>query len=800
MADGTERDAAVVAETIESVVPGILSEFADEYTDLGTLQRGLVERVESAKYARKADLDGTISLNAAAIGLGLEEITYRPDDFAGLFYRLSGEELDADATTVLFGGGQAVTFADSHGDIRRAERHLADSLTDLGFLEDDDVDREDIIRLGDRHSTPEGKARPNHDVPNADVASGREGVEIDPGGSDDSAEVTDSEASQPSPDPDDYVDLEAFVDPDPDRGDSATPTFDVTSSPFADMDHRSRPAVPSGPSSGDDPALEPGDFAYLSLTVRYPTTEPAGVTSRRSPDDQAQIGRGDLRESMAVLVGSEKVPSVLSEQLVGSAVGARGQFELHDDGVATAPTPLTAVFDAPIAAAFERIDVTTAWAFVDAAPETLADQLRRDVDRLRQFQAEVANVLDDRVLVGYEVVDAVRWRAHAAPEPDEHGDDESGEQSTVRSTAARPAIGTTDWRMFQGGPARTGRTGAAAPPSGVTVAWQRDFDGAVHSSPAVADGLVFVGCRDGSLYACNLETGTPVWSHGTAGEVRSSPAVADGTVVVGSDAGGVHALDAETGQLRWRTQTGGEVVSSPAVVGDTVYLGSTDSCVYAIDFDTGDRLWTHETDGAVRSSPAVSPDGEAVYVGGFDGRMYALSAGDGSRRWTHEADRGVYATPAVHADDSSDGTTVFIGGRDETLYALDAATGRDRWTRHVGWMRSSPAVADGTVFVGSDDHYLYAFDAGSGEQQWSLRTGNYVQSSPAVAVGADPSVVVVGSWDGTVYAVDAATGDVAWEFDVGGKVRASPAVVDGTVLAANSDGRLYALTAAGDGG
>jgi hypothetical protein len=54
------------------------------------------------------------------------------------------------------------------------------------------------------------------------------------------------------------------------------------------------------------------------------------------------------------------------------------------------------------------------------------------------------------------------------------------------------------------------------------------------SSPAVADGKVYVGSEDGCVYCLNASTGEKIWSYTTGGNVNSSPAVADGKVYVGS--------------------------------------------------------------------------------------------------------------------------------------------------------------------------------------------------------------------------------------------------------------------------
>ena len=68
----------------------------------------------------------------------------------------------------------------------------------------------------------------------------------------------------------------------------------------------------------------------------------------------------------------------------------------------------------------------------------------------------------------------------------------------------------------------------------------------------------------------------------TAAPVASSPAIAaDGTVYVGSDDGTVWAIGLN-GDVRWTYKTGGTVFSSPAIAPDgTVYVGSADGRLYA---------------------------------------------------------------------------------------------------------------------------------------------------------------------------------------------------------------------------
>jgi eukaryotic-like serine/threonine-protein kinase len=72
-----------------------------------------------------------------------------------------------------------------------------------------------------------------------------------------------------------------------------------------------------------------------------------------------------------------------------------------------------------------------------------------------------------------------------------------------------------------------------------------------------------------------------VWQALTGEFVFSSPAVANGLVYVGSEDQYVYAFDARTGVLEWRYFTRGPVYSSPAVVNGIVYVGSEDDKVYA---------------------------------------------------------------------------------------------------------------------------------------------------------------------------------------------------------------------------
>jgi outer membrane protein assembly factor BamB len=344
---------------------------------------------------------------------------------------------------------------------------------------------------------------------------------------------------------------------------------------------------------------------------------------------------------------------------------------------------------------------------------------------------------------------------------------------------------------------------AGSVPSNGQLLWNYTTGGSVESSPAVANGVVYVGSWDSNLYAINASNGSRLWNYATGGSVESSPAVANGVVYAWGDYSNLYALNATTGANVWSYNIGGNVyfspVSSPAVANGVVYVGSigqyngggfVNAGVYALNATTGAKVWNYTTGGSVHSSPAVANG--VVYVGSFDNNVYALNATTGANVWTFTTGGNVESSPAV-----ANGV-VYVGSDDGNLYALNATTGTQLWNYTTGGGPSSPAVANGVVYVGSWDGNVYAINASNGSKLWNYTTGSAVWSSPAVANG----VVYVGSIgqfanrgfvNADVYALNASTGTQLWNYTTGNEVLSSPAVVNGVVYVGSFDNNVYAI-------
>ena len=345
---------------------------------------------------------------------------------------------------------------------------------------------------------------------------------------------------------------------------------------------------------------------------------------------------------------------------------------------------------------------------------------------------------------------------------------------------------------FHGDVARTGVYESRGPQQLNNVKWTFKADGAIISSPSIANGTIFVGSVDTNLYAVDQETGAQKWKFKTDGPITSSAAVADGTVYFASTDGVFYALAADTGAVKWRFSTErGErrfeargihgsrprgqnaadpfdiFTSSPAVFENRVYFGSGDGNIYALDAQTGVLRWRFMTGDVVHASPAVANN--TVYVGSWDSYLYALDAETGAERWRFKAgedpvdhnQQGFQSSPAV-----VDGV-LYVGCRDAHVYAIDAATGRKKWDYYTSksWVNGTPAVGGGGVYVGTGDTRKFlALDAKTGRLRYSLDSKTGLFSSPALAGG----LAYVGNLNGRLLAVDVREGKIAWEFQTEG--------------------------------
>jgi len=344
----------------------------------------------------------------------------------------------------------------------------------------------------------------------------------------------------------------------------------------------------------------------------------------------------------------------------------------------------------------------------------------------------------------------------------------------------------------------------------------------VESSPAVANGIVYVGDRANHLFAINAYTGAIKWENTLSDEVWGSPAVANGMVYIGTGwpgettSGTFYAFNASTGgggiPVWKKTLPDGNIASSPTVAYGNVYVGRGDHNLTAWNATTGAHVWTFKTDYPVYSSPAVYNGTVYFSVPESSGgdNILAVNATTGEKVWDAKhapGYDGTYVDAGAELGSSpaiADGV-LYIGSY-AGMYAFNATTGEQlhRFQDAYGsYFLSTPAVANGLVYFGAtgdpSHHYFYALNADDLSVNWSNKTPDNTEmsASPAVADG----VVYVTSSNGNnpakgfLYAWNATTGAPLWKFlPAGGSGTCSgPAVVNGVVYFGTWWNGLYAV-------
>jgi outer membrane protein assembly factor BamB len=318
--------------------------------------------------------------------------------------------------------------------------------------------------------------------------------------------------------------------------------------------------------------------------------------------------------------------------------------------------------------------------------------------------------------------------------------------------------------------------------------------------PVLESGRLFFGTHDGRVLAVDARTGRIAWRRKFAGCTAASPAVGQGVVYLGfmdpppcrgTASSFLAAFGARTGKILWRFRSG-PVETPPLLVRGRVYFGSWDHRVYALDARTGRLDWSFATGDKVKGGAAFA--GGTIFAGSYDGRLYALDAKSGRLRWVAGGGGlgGLYATPSVAHG------RVFVGSTNGSVYAFAAANGRLLWTTRTGsYVYSPAALAGGTAYIGSYDHRLYALSQVTGATRWTFDAGAPISGAPTVLGG-----LVYFSTCGScssyeqnprarrTFAVDARTGRLVWRFPDG---EYSPVIADRERLYLTGFTSLYGL-------
>jgi outer membrane protein assembly factor BamB len=397
------------------------------------------------------------------------------------------------------------------------------------------------------------------------------------------------------------------------------------------------------------------------------------------------------------------------------------------------------------------------------------------------FLAAGAAALVAIVVVGYLVLHGRTADVHR------------GEKVEFKPQAPKqPTESTLDWPFYHRDLAHTGFLPVRLGPP-FRRKWRFSGKVLMEFPPIVAGRTLYFVRNNGGTYALDSHTGHVRWKKRIGLKAASSPAYADGRLFVASLSGKVVCLRARDGKVLWQKALPSRTESSPIVHKGVLYFGSESGTLYALWAKTGKVKWTFGASGALKASPAL--DGGTLYVGDYGGRMYAVWARTGRQRWSTGtsgrtfglASGNFYSTPAVAYG------RVYAGNTDGKVYSFSASSGELAWSKSTGgYVYSSPAVANvaGTkpsVYIGSYDGNLYALDARTGAVRWTASAAGRISGGVTV-VGRVVYFSDLGSK--TTYGLGAINGTRVFHFKSGAF---NPVVSDGRRIYLTGYSSLTAL-------
>jgi outer membrane protein assembly factor BamB len=325
-------------------------------------------------------------------------------------------------------------------------------------------------------------------------------------------------------------------------------------------------------------------------------------------------------------------------------------------------------------------------------------------------------------------------------------------------------------------------------------AWKAPV-GEAHSSPVVADGVVYAfyqprGKNADALAAFDAKTGKQLWEKSYDREEfkplfgagpRSTPTVAGGKVYTLGNTGVLACWDAGTGEVAWKVDTLKEfqapnlffgISTSPLVVDNLVVVnvGGKGAGVVAFDAATGKPVWRATDDPASYASPIVTGAGAGRQLVFLTGSHLRGLSPAGKELWAYPFVAKVgqlieSSTTPVRVGDLIIGGSVTAGS-----VGLKLAEAGGAWSAERAWL--NPAL---TCYFSTP-----------------VPAGGHLYMVNGAATVVNPTI--------TLRCVETATGKVKWERPKVGKYHAAIVRTAGDrLLMLDDEGRLV-LFAADPGG
>lgn len=246
--------------------------------------------------------------------------------------------------------------------------------------------------------------------------------------------------------------------------------------------------------------------------------------------------------------------------------------------------------------------------------------------------------------------------------------------------------------------------------AGLSLNWFGDFK--------IVDGVVFLGSRDGNLYALSYWDGKLKWKFESDTAITTNLEILDRLVYFGNKDGESFAADIESGELVWRTKYNDSPVTCVSAFKKSLLSPTYLIQVYengnVVKGKGSEKVWDIDFKPRAIFCP-VSWNSILYFVDDW-GKIKAIDEKSGEELWTFQANEGIKTEPLVSPASVFSTAIIYFGDKVGNFFALNPRTGGEVWHfTSFGQINARPLQDKDFVYFVSSDGGLYKLERMTGK-------------------------------------------------------------------------------------
>ena len=208
----------------------------------------------------------------------------------------------------------------------------------------------------------------------------------------------------------------------------------------------------------------------------------------------------------------------------------------------------------------------------------------------------------------------------------------------------------------------------------------------------------------------------------------------------------------------------------PVMSDNILIAGNSVDGISAFDSDSGHLIWSLRDLQGVEGGAQAFRD--RVYFGASNGRFYCVNIKTGTIIWSFDSKAEILSEPSLNTDDGF----IYFTNAANTLFALEASTGKQIWNfnrqdtsqfsiRGV----AKPVYSNSTLIAAFSDGSVIQFKPTNGQIVWEQvlnknKKFHDIDTNPLIIDGQ----VLVAGYDDKLYSLQLQTGQIQWKMPPGG--------------------------------